>query len=125
LSKKRTNITIDPHLYDTAADHARTVHGTDFSGLVTKLIVADLGEAYIQKKASGRADEIITLLKRITGDEERRMYFGPRARKQGTKQQEAKHFLKHADSAAKKKQASRAQRKSAQGDERHPHSARP
>jgi hypothetical protein len=125
LSKKRTNITIDPQLYDTAADHARTVHGTDFSGLVTKLLVADLGEAYIQKKASGRADEIIALLKRISGDEERRMYFGPRARKQTAKQQEAKHFLQHANDASRKKQSTPAQRKSAQGDGRHPHSARP
>lgn len=80
MARQRTNITIDPKLHEEAKNHARLAHGTDFSGLVTKLLIADLGEAYLQKKiGSNRADEVITLLKKAQGAEEERMEHGPRS----------------------------------------------
>lgn len=35
-------ISIDQELHARAVKHAKTVHYTDFSGLVTKLILADI-----------------------------------------------------------------------------------
>lgn len=40
--KKRTTITIDPDLHEQALQRAKKVHHTDFSGLITKLLVDDI-----------------------------------------------------------------------------------
>ena len=40
--KRKANLTIDSELHDRALVHAKRVHFTDFSGYVTKLIVADI-----------------------------------------------------------------------------------
>jgi hypothetical protein len=40
--QKRINLSIDPQLHEDAKVHAKETHFTDFSGLVTKLIVADI-----------------------------------------------------------------------------------
>ena len=61
--------------------HARNVHGTDFSGLVTKLLIADLGEAYVKQNLASRSDEVVSALKRTLADEDRRLEYGPRAHK--------------------------------------------
>jgi hypothetical protein len=42
--KLRVNITIDHELHRKAIFQAENVHYTDFSGLVTQLLVADLRE---------------------------------------------------------------------------------
>ena len=39
---RKINITIDPALHEQAKVHAKTVHCTSLSGLITKLIVDDL-----------------------------------------------------------------------------------
>jgi hypothetical protein len=38
----RINFTLDPDLHAKAKIHARKVHFTDFSGLITKLLVEDI-----------------------------------------------------------------------------------
>jgi hypothetical protein len=40
--KMRVNMSIDPELHRRVLFHAKNVHYTDFSGLVTKLLVAEL-----------------------------------------------------------------------------------
>ena len=42
--KHRVNISISKPLWEKATSHADKVHHDDFSGLVTKLIVADLAK---------------------------------------------------------------------------------
>ena len=41
-TKHRVNITIDRDLHGQATAHARVIHHTDFSGLVTQLLVEDI-----------------------------------------------------------------------------------
>lgn len=53
--KHRVNISIDEDLHARATAHARENHYTGFSGLVTKLIVADLAAA---DSAKGRVEKI-------------------------------------------------------------------
>lgn len=108
-------------------EHARNVHNTDFSGLVTKLLVADLGEAYLQKNLTSRSDETIALLRRISTEEDNRLPSGPRAHKgarQETEEQSAGRMLKHAEQSAKKKEASRGARKAREEKKRLPVSGR-
>lgn len=81
MTRVRTNIGIDKKLHAIAAKHAREVHKTDFSGLVTKLIIADLGEAYMKENLSSPADEAIAALRRTMAAEDERLRYGPRAQK--------------------------------------------
>lgn len=45
MKKHRVNISIDRDLHDAASAHAMRAHHTDFSGLVVKLLIADLRAA--------------------------------------------------------------------------------
>lgn len=53
LVQKRINISLDPELHKLAKSHARKNHATDFSGLVTKLLVADIGPALEKESQEG------------------------------------------------------------------------
>lgn len=56
---RRVNITIDEHLHEKAKAHAKDVHFTDFSGMITKLIVDDLrAEAILQAKGYSQPREV-------------------------------------------------------------------
>ena len=46
MISKRINVSINPQLHRLAVLHARKVHYTDLSGLITKLLVADLRAAH-------------------------------------------------------------------------------
>lgn len=52
LVVKPVNITIEAELHEKAKAHAQKVHYTDFSGLVTKLLVEDIRR---EKEASATA----------------------------------------------------------------------
>lgn len=65
--KKRAHITIDTQLYREAANYAEEILFTDFSGLVVRLLVEELGKRKLIQRLASPSDRILEeLVRRVS-----------------------------------------------------------